>query len=200
MLDTNLKTEITSSYLFFFLGFLCCNNIRGTKHKQCRKNINRHIHLTQVNPWWVSWIWILCVHDVYMMSLMKLVPFVLHAVGFKAQIDENSWNGANDMQLWNEITLKKIACLKDWCKKAGMSSLSFSWELGIYYSFNFGFEHNLVWYYDMMCSFSLNAATWRKRTNTLLSIWHASSVVHKAMVAWTQFNHFQFQANNRNHP
>ncbi len=78
--------------------------------------------------------------------------------------------------------------------------LSFSWELGIYYSFNFGFEHNLVWYCDMMCSFSLNAATWRKIINTLLSIWHALSVVHKAMVAWTQFNHFQFQANNRNHP
>ncbi len=36
---------------------------------------------------------------VYMMSLMKLVPFVPHAVGFKACIDENSWNGANGMQL-----------------------------------------------------------------------------------------------------
>jgi hypothetical protein len=49
VLDTNLRTEITSSYLFFFLGFLCGNNIRGTKHQQCRENINRHIHLTQVN-------------------------------------------------------------------------------------------------------------------------------------------------------
>lgn len=138
-----------------------------------------------LSTWWAWWSWChLCCMQ----------------WGFKARIDENSWNGANGMQLWNEITLKKIACLKDRCKKAGMSSLSFSWELGIYYSFNFGFEHNLVWYYDMMCGFSLIAAKWRNIANTFLSIWHALSVVHKAMVAWTQFNHFQFQANNRNHP